>query len=411
MNDELIELSREEILTRASKHIFSTGLDDSAHRLCVENMKYGLAKIHFTQNKLGLEPNATFVGAPDATITRNVRRWSNGVGYGGKLSWGEGSDKLVILDTMPNACGMFVGGLPELPDMRDLLGRINDLLSEPEVIDGIKVDWDFAVSNHFIDIYKVNPSTTNQNLQHEYAFIIHGSAPELKGDNDTKFKFGLYHHNSSILRELADSIETPFGDIRILTEDAAQKYLEFYEFAASLSIKKRRLAADFLFEDYGEICNPIHQGLLNLNEIALGCHIVDKESDNTIFPIALRADLPAYLLEGIPNLNDEVIEYLGFEKRARKFGVLERLTNANILPHGGGYDFPHLLRVKQVLEESNNQRYFVTDMGTGHDSEMVFKIPRELQFSYRGRQVLARTLELGLGTVVANLMPRIVLKV
>jgi hypothetical protein len=46
MNDVLKGLSREEILTRASKHIFSTGLDDSAHRLCLENMKYGLAKIH-----------------------------------------------------------------------------------------------------------------------------------------------------------------------------------------------------------------------------------------------------------------------------------------------------------------------------------------------------------------------------
>jgi hypothetical protein len=50
-------------------------------------------------------------------------------------------------------------------------------------------------------------------------------------------------------------------------------------------------------------------------------------------------------------------------------------------------------------------------MGTGHESDMVFTTPRELQFSYRGRQVLARTLELKLGTIAANLMPRIVLKV
>jgi len=411
MNDVLKSFSREEILTRASKHIFSTGIDDSAHRLCLENMKYGLAKIHYIQNKLGLEPNATFVGAPDATITRNVRRWSYGFGYGGKLSWGDGSEKLVILDTMPNACGMFVGGISHLPDTKDLLRRINHLLSENEVIDGIDIEWDFAVSNHFIDIYEVRPSTSNQDLHHNYAFIIHGSTPELKGDNNTKFKFGLYEHKSSVLRDSIEIFDTPFGDIRILTEEAAQKYLEFYEFAASLSMKKRKLAADYLFEDYGEICNPIHQGLLNMNEIALGCHIIDNNSDNIIYPMALRADLPAYLLEGTSNLHDEVIEYLGFEKRAGTFGVRDRLTNANILPHGGGYDFPHLLRVNRVLEESNNQRYFVTDMGTGHESEMVFTTPRELQFSYRGRQVLARTLELGLGTVVANLMPRIVLKV
>jgi hypothetical protein len=70
-----------------------------------------------------------------------------------------------------------------------------------------------------------------------------------------------------------------------------------------------------------------------------------------------------------------------------------------------------MLRVKEVLEMSNHQRYFVTDMVTGHESEMAFRTPRELQFSYRGRQVLARTLELGLGSVAANLMPRIVIKV
>ncbi len=411
MNASLESLTREEIVSRARRHIFSTGIDDSAHRLCCENMKYGLAKIHYIQNQLGFEPNATFVGAPDATVTRNVRRWNYGIGYGGKLSWGNGFDNLVILDTMPNACGMFVGGLQHLPDLKELLGRINELLSDTKDIDGIEVDWDFAISNHFIDIYEVKPSTTNQDLRFNYAFIIHGSSPELKGDNDSKFHFGLYHHKSSLLEELSQCIDTPFGDIRILTEEAAKKYFEFYNFAASLSSKKRKLAANFIFEDFDEICNHIHQGLLNLNEIALGCHSLNNMSENNIFPMALRADLPAYLLEGIPNLNEEVIEYLGFEKRAKKLAVMERLTNANILPHGGGYDFPHLLRVNYVLEESNNQRYFVTDLSTGHESEMIFTTPRELQFSYRGRQVLARTLELKLGTVVANLMPRIVLKV
>jgi hypothetical protein len=411
MNDALKETSREKLLTRASRHIFSTGIDDSAHKLCIENMKYGLAKIHYIQNQLGLEPNATFIGAPDATVTRNVKRWSYGIGYGGKLSWGDGSEKLVVLDTMPNACGMYVGGLQDLPDMKDLLGRINELVCQKMVVDGLEVVWDFAVSNHFIDIYEVKPSTSDEDLQYNFAFIIHGSAPEVKGDNDTRFQFGLYSHKSSQLKDLAELIETPFGDIRILTEETAQEYLELYKFAASLSIKKRRIAAKFIFDEFGEICNHIHQGLLNMNEIALGCHIIDNGSEKSKYPMALRADLPAYLLQGLPNLDDEVIEFLGFEKRAESFGVMDRLKNANILPHGGGYDYPHLLRVKLVLEESNNQRYFVTDMGTGHESEMVFTTPRELQFSYRGRQVLARTLELKLGTIAANLMPRIVLKV
>ncbi|MHA1908308.1 MAG: hypothetical protein ACW98Y_13500 [Candidatus Thorarchaeota archaeon] len=374
-------------------------------------MKYGLSKIHCVQNELGLAPDATFLGAPDATITRNVMRWTFGFGYGGKLSWGNGSEKLVFLDTLPNACGMFVGGINEIPEMKGLLRRTNDVLSEQKEIDGIELEWDFAISNHFIDIFELKPSTTDHELNFKYAFIIHGSVPEVKGDNSTRFEFGLYHHKSSRLSEIMQIKETPFGDVRILTGNEAEEYLKLYEFAASLSKKKRQLAAKLLFDDYDEISNPIHQGLLNFNEIALGCHITKNDNDNNLFPMALRADLPAYLMEGQPNLNHDVIEYLGFEKRAEKFGVLERLTKANILPHGGGYEFPHLLRVKEVLEMSDHQRYFVTDMVTSHESEMAFRTPRELQFSYRGRQVLARTLELGLGSVAANLMPRIVIKV
>ncbi len=405
------DLSREEILTRASDHIFSTGLDDSAHRLCCENMKYGLAKIHSVQNQSGMEPNAVFVGAPDATVTRNAHRWNNGFGYGGKLSWERGSEALIILDTLPNACGMLVGGLHELPDVQELLMRIDEITSSTEYLDDIELTWDFAVSNHFIDFYELKPSTGHTDLSFEYAFIIHGSVPELKGDNNSGFGFGMYHHKSETLRNMTETVTTPFGDVRILVDNAAREYFSFFEYAISLSRRKKRLAAELLFDDFHEICNPMHQGLLNFNEIALGCHYLQNKPQEDFFPLALRADLPAYLLEGKPNLSDDVIEYLGFHKRAERHGVIDNLRNADILPHGGGYDFPHLLRVKQVLEKKNGKRYFVTDMGTGHESEMVFAGPRELQFRYRGRQVLARTLELDMGSVAANMMPRIVLKV
>jgi len=43
-------------------------------------MKFGLAKIHYTQYKLGMEPNATFISAPDETVTRNKVRWESGIG-------------------------------------------------------------------------------------------------------------------------------------------------------------------------------------------------------------------------------------------------------------------------------------------------------------------------------------------
>ena len=60
----------ERLLDRAEKHIFSTGIDDACGRIARANMRFGLAKIHYVQQSLGLEPNATFISSPDETITR-----------------------------------------------------------------------------------------------------------------------------------------------------------------------------------------------------------------------------------------------------------------------------------------------------------------------------------------------------
>ena len=92
---------REELLRRAERHIFATGPRDCGQSLCVVNMKYGLAKIHYLQQQLGLPADATFIGAPDMTVTRNLNRWNSGFGYGGKLTWGDGAQELMILDISP----------------------------------------------------------------------------------------------------------------------------------------------------------------------------------------------------------------------------------------------------------------------------------------------------------------------
>ena len=68
------KLSESELIERAKQHIFSLGLNDVASYLCRLNMMFGLAKIHYTQYKLGMEPNATFISAPDETVTRNKVR-------------------------------------------------------------------------------------------------------------------------------------------------------------------------------------------------------------------------------------------------------------------------------------------------------------------------------------------------
>jgi len=404
-------LTRDEVLSRSLEHIFSMGMNDSAGALCKANMKYGLAKIHYLQNSLGLDPDATFIGAPDATVTRNTHRWSYGFGYGGKISWGDGREKLVVLDSMPNACGMLVGSLDKKPATDMLIERVSGIQTSDDSIEGIQIQWDFAVGNHFVDLYRYKSVLPDEESPSQYAFIIHGSVPELKGDNDSKFGFGLYPHKSETLREMAEIIDTPFGDIRILTGDDADRYLELHSFAVELSRKKREKAAGILFEGYTEICSPVHQGLLNLNEAILGCHCMNDEKSDALFPLALRADIPAYLMRGVPSLKEEAIEHLGFARRAQKHGVMNRLLDANILPHGGGYSFPTILGVNKVIETADNIRYFVVDVETGHETEEIFSNPRELEFSYRGKQVVNRSVELELCEIVAQLVPRVVLKV
>ena len=62
-------------LERARDHLFSASVDDSGARLCEANVPYGLAKLHWVQEQLGLPQDATCVASPDCTIARNVRRW------------------------------------------------------------------------------------------------------------------------------------------------------------------------------------------------------------------------------------------------------------------------------------------------------------------------------------------------
>jgi hypothetical protein len=398
-------INKEEMLLNAKNHCFFIGLNDSGAELCRANIVYGIAGIHYVQNQLGISPNATFISTPDMTITRNASRWRSGFGYGGKISWGAGDDDLVILNVKPNACGMLVGGLEELPDIESMIRKLHELETSAIKIDGVKVIWDFYKSNHFIDVFRVKPvAKLEQNLP-PYAFIIHASAGELRGDNESGF--GLYYDISEQLREMAERIETPLGQFHILTGSRAKRYFEQYQRAQNFSKKKRKMAAELLFGKFVEISNETHQGLINLNEIALGCHY--SENQATLFPLTLRADLPAYLVKGKPNLSSESIELLGFEKRAKSLGVYSRLLNADIIPHGGGYVLLDTLTVNKVMQV-DGRRYFEIEMQNDMGKKIISEV-RELPYEYRGRKVVLRALEIGLIEIVAKLIPQYVLKI
>jgi hypothetical protein len=397
--------NKQDLLDRAADHIFSTGLRDGGTQLCRANMKYGLAKIHWVQEQLGVKSDATFISTPDMTITRNAARWQSGFGYGGKISWGDGNNELIILNVKPNTCGMMVGGLDRLPEVSELVHKLEDMKDRKDQIDGIDLQWDFHISNHFIDLFWVKPVSEVQ--LSEYVFIIHSSARELTGDN--RMGFGLYYDGSQQLAEMAEMLDTPFGPLNILTDSRAREYYEFHCYAEEFSKRKRALAAELLFGEFQYISNEVHQRLASMNEILLGCHLLPEEDPECILPLVLRADLPAYLVKGRPNLGDAEIESLGFTQRSERLGVSERLRKANIIPHGAGYNFPNLLNVCQVFEH-NDQRYFEVDLHNDRGKKVISN-PREIPYLYRGREVVLKTLELNLCELVAKLVPRYVLKV
>jgi len=398
-------MDREEYLSRAKDHLFMTGVNDNGMKLCAANMVYGIAKIHFLQEKLGLKADATFISTPDATITRNAERWNNGFGYGGKIEWGNEALELMILDLLPNACGMLVGGLEELPQIEILIDKVSTISvkSSDIKVNGIKVVWDFGKGNHFIDVFKVRDIMGMENFL-PYIFIIHGAGDELRDDNPKGY--GLYYYRSKRLENIAKKIDTPFGKIRFLTGKEASDYYEQYKFVDDFSKRRRIEFAKRLFGDFKIISNETHQGLADINTMLLGCHLI---KDNQILPIALRGDLPAYLVYGKPSFTKEQIENLGFEKRAKKLDLTNRLRNANVVPHGGGYHFPDILSVLKVIE-NNGQRYFLMDL-INDRGKKVIKDLREIPYDYRGRMVVLRTLELDLAKIIAKLIPLYVLKI
>lgn len=391
------------LLKRAEQHHFSTGVEDACTKIAKANMKFGLAKLHYIQQNLGLEPNATFISSPDETITRNVARWKEGISYGGKICWGSGKEKLVVLDVKPNCCGMMVGGLSKIPDPRDIIRRTEEMEHGNHYINDIKVKWDFYKGNHFIDFFEVR--TLRNVKMPKYAVILHAGCPEFKGEN---YKgIGLYWNQSSQLQQMMAEIQTPFGKVRVLEGSSAEEYYKHYKVAEDFAKKRRELAYRLLMDGRNLILNKTHQGLSNMNEIKLGCH--DIKLKNDIFPVSIRADLPSYLLKGKMNFTKDKIEELGFTKRSVELGVYKRLRKANLMPHGGGYKFNDSLAVKKVFEVKN-RRFFEIDMKDGMGRKIVSDM-NELQFSYRSREVVQKTVELELGEPIVELRPIYTLKI
>ncbi len=392
----------DEALERANDHIFSMGLGDVAAQMSRLNMRYGLAKMHYVLHELGHEPDATFIGTPDLTVTRNEQRWNAGVGYGGKITWGPGDRDVVFLDVKPNCCGMLVGGLADPPELAEVGARLDAMLDDRAELDGVPINWDIGTGNHFVDVLRVEPVDAEADLP-PWCFVLHFSGGELRGDNP--LGMGLYWHSSAELQRRMEVFETPWGPCRTLLGDDAREYRDFFQRADEFILKRRLMAAERLFEDFSVIANLHHQGLTGLNSVVLGCQ---DTSGGGIMPVMLREDTPGYLFHALPNLTDATINVLGWRERAEEHGVLEHLRGANVIPHGAGYMLPGVSRVLDV-HTYNGRRYYEVETHD-HGVRIMLGTPRDLTYAYRGRRVILSSVEYSLGEIAARLMPVYVLK-
>jgi hypothetical protein len=371
-------------------------------------MKYGLAMFHLIQEKYGFEPKATFISSPDETISRNKFRWNSGLGYGGRLNWGNGNNKLIFLNTKPNCCGILVGGLEELPDPYNLIKKIDRIKSQELYNDGVLINWDFGISNHFINCFELK-NLSDIDLP-PYIFLIHGSAPEFR---DEKYGIGLYIDKSSTLKDVAIEEKSKLGVQYIVLDSDAKEYLKFNRKAIKFSNAKREIIAKNLFDfGYKIICNQPHQFLKDYNNMYLGSNCTDINSDlikSNIFPTTLRADIAAYLFKGKNNLSETTLRNQNLLGRAIALELLPLLKTACILPHGGGYKFTDTEDVLDILEYKD-QRYFVTSLKTNISRLKIIRDVSELQFEYRGRDIVLKTIQLDLGEIIARLNPLFSLK-
>ncbi len=406
--EDIRSLSGKDLLSLAEERVFSLGKRDLGSALSYKNTLYGLGKMMYALNN----SNVYCVFAPDASITRNKKRWLSGYGYGGVIGWED--ENVSFPEIRPNGCGMILMRLEEIPDTKKVVKRASEVNEEHIELEGIEIKPDFGKGNHFFEFYEpleVSEDFSSILPSDAYFAILHSSSPELK---NSVYSFV----------EKSEKIETPLGKISTLKGEEIEEYYENWKRLDAFSKKRREALAQEVVGEFNTISNFTHQGLFSKTEARLGCYnTMDNSGKNRLFPVALRWDCPVYVFKGKRNLSEEVIERLEFKERARKLGLLEKLRNINILPHGGGYKVELSYRNVDIISTNFGNVYELSnpkpaskvseievDSGISEFGKMTITNPHELPYSYRGKEVIRKTMEFDLSTIAAKLKPIMTLK-
>ncbi|UCG03097.1 MAG: hypothetical protein JSW11_03725 [Candidatus Heimdallarchaeota archaeon] len=394
------------LLEQARNELYSWATNDLTCQLAKEVMSIGLAKIKLFYQELGLDPRVIIVFGPDGSVTRNKARFNEGVGYGCVVAT---KDYIFPSLLHPNGCGFGLFQITDMPSLHELMKRLNNLKKDGVPIGEQRGKWDVWKSNHFIDILRLDKISQNY-FQYE-EWLSHGSYVLIHSSQQIETN-RLSHWDS----EKFTTVDTPFGTIEGLCDEALIEYLSFFQKVEEYSKRKRIAIANELFGEDNVRCitNPTHQGYYKENKynvMRLGLYnSLNKTGERNVplFPLAFNGYSFIYLYEGQPNLKKKYWTN-NQHQRAKNMAHDDFLKQANILPHGGGYKLMYpFSRVRPVVFDKNN--YFEL-LDAPMESRMIIQNIEALEYGYRGpTEILPLVDRLELGKRVARFVPVQVIK-
>ena len=320
--------SFEKWLSEAAKHHASMAAGDRAAVMSEAIMRIGSAKLLYSIDLMGLDISKyAVIFAPDGTFSMNRIRTKRGFSYG-SLMIAEYDDYLFLHNAMPNGCGYTLAKIH--PDITDQ--KLEQLLLNARK--KLNQDVQLATGNHFAGAYYAKDPLSGEDTGERYVLVHcsgHVGGPKLYDVSWLQKEPGY------------EIVHTPHGKITVLTDEAREKYLEYFEYADKGNAENREKYLLEIFEEneFEIISSLTHQGLLaEGTQHRLG---VQKVIDN-LMPVAFNPEEGIALLEGKPNLKKENIIFL------KKFGTDELsisqklIHRLNLVPHGAGYEYKEKIK-------------------------------------------------------------------
>ena len=362
-------LSLDDALDGARAATTDLGAPDAAGRMAVALTHVGLARVHYLESALGGTCTARCVVGPDSSPSMNPVRLASGFTTGGFLEW-ESEDDFVLVDMLPNCCGMTVARVPLREDLDSYYARLRRLAETPPIVDGQRIIVDLNRKNHFLGLFRDDEDCV-------YG-VVHCSAPEFKTDN--ALGMGLSRVESKRLASVVEVLKTPLGELRYLSGKAAAEFRRVSEVAASFAEAKRRRILEEVFGVADVVRGALHQGYDGDARVLLGAQRVEDEGP---YLFLLGPYDASYLVEPCTRKSDTFV------------------------PHGGGYRWVAEIASASVSYDNG----FLFDLQTQAGTRFLTRSLDTLPFTYRREESLQHAEDLGLVRRLSPLHPVATLRV